>query len=113
MNVKVQVELCASPTEVDKEEMHGAARHLTNDKERQRTCYTPKQGQYLAFTYYYTRLNGYPPTEADMQRYFRTTPPSVHSMVMQLAKKGFIEKKPSAPRSIRLLLSREELPDLE
>lgn len=33
MNVKIQVELSASPTEVDKEEMHGAARHLTNNKE--------------------------------------------------------------------------------
>ncbi|MEZ4737235.1 MAG: hypothetical protein R3E79_59905 [Caldilineaceae bacterium] len=34
-----------------------------------------KQGQYLAFIYYYTKINGQPPAEADMQRYFRTTPP--------------------------------------
>ena len=33
MNVKFQVELSASPTELDKEEMQGAARHLTNNKE--------------------------------------------------------------------------------
>jgi hypothetical protein len=25
--------------------------------------YTEKQGQYLAFIYYYTKLNGYPPIE--------------------------------------------------
>jgi hypothetical protein len=34
-------------------------------------------------------------------------------MVMQLEKMGFIEKKPGEPRSIRLRLSREELPDME
>jgi DNA-binding MarR family transcriptional regulator len=48
-----------------------------------------------------------------MQRYFKTTPPAVHGMVMQLENKGFIEKKPNEARSIKLLLSRAELPDLE
>jgi repressor LexA len=67
----------------------------------------------LAFIYYYTKLNGYPPAEADMQRYFKTTPPAIHGMAVQLEKKGFIDKKSHEPRSIRLLLSREELPDLE
>jgi DNA-binding MarR family transcriptional regulator len=81
--------------------------------QQSRIQYTHKQGQYLAFIYYYTKLNGYPPAEADMQKYFKTTPPAVHGMVVQLEKKGFIEKKPNEPRSIRLLLSREELPDLE
>ena len=78
-----------------------------------RIRYTRKQGQYLSFIYYYTKLNGRPPAEADMQRYFKTTPPTVHNMVVQLEKKRFIDKKPNEPRSIRLLLSREELPDLE
>lgn len=84
----------------------------TMAKESRRT-YTPKQGQYLAFLYYYTKLNGRPPAEADMQRYFHTTPPGVHNMVIQLEKKGFIAKKPNEPRSIKLLLSRDELPDLK
>lgn len=75
--------------------------------------YTPKQGQYLAFIYYYTKLNGRPPAEADLQRYFKTTPPTVHNMVVQLEKKTLIEKKPNEPRSIKCLLSRTELPDLE
>lgn len=78
-----------------------------------RQQYTHKQGQYLAFIYYYTKLNGRPPAEADMQRYFETTPPTVHNMVIQLEKKGFIERKPNEPRSIKILLSRKELPDLE
>jgi hypothetical protein len=41
-----------------------------------RSRYTRKQGQYLAFIYYYAKFKGYPPAEADMQRYFETTPPS-------------------------------------
>ncbi len=80
---------------------------------KQRSPYTRKQGQYLAFIHYYTKLNGIPPAEADMQRYFKTTPPSVHSMVLQLEQKGFISRVPNQPRTIRLLIPREELPDLE
>lgn len=75
--------------------------------------YTTKQGQYLAFIYYYTKVNGHPPAEVDMQRYFQVTPPSVHQMVLTLERQGLIERKPRAPRSIRLLLSRAELPDLD
>jgi len=36
------------------------------------------QGQYLAFIHAYTKIHGVAPAEADMQRYFRVTPPSVH-----------------------------------
>jgi Mn-dependent DtxR family transcriptional regulator len=75
--------------------------------------YTPRQGQYLAFIYYYTKIHGVPPAEADMQRYFRVSPPTVHEMVKALDRQGFIEREPGKPRSIRLLRSRAELPDLE
>jgi len=75
--------------------------------------YTPREGQYLAFIYYYTKLNGRPPAEHDMQVYFRVTPPAVHDMVLKLEKHGFISREPGVPRSIRLLLERKELPDLE
>lgn len=74
---------------------------------------TEKQGQYLTFIYYYTKVNGRPPAEADMQRYFRVTPPSVHQMVLTLEANGFIERIPGQGRSIRLLIPREQLPDLE
>jgi repressor LexA len=40
-------------------------------------AYTKTQGQYLAFIYYYTKLHGVPPAEADMKRYFRVSPPAV------------------------------------
>ncbi len=75
--------------------------------------YTSKQGQYLAFIYYYTKVNGRAPAEADMQHYFRVTPPSVHQMVLTLEANGFIQRIPGKGRSIRLLITREELPDLE
>jgi hypothetical protein len=35
--------------------------------------FTPKQGQYLAFIYAYTRVLGRPPAEADLQRHFGVT----------------------------------------
>ena len=76
-------------------------------------AYTPRQGQYLAFIYYYTKIHGVPPAEADMQHYFRVSPPAVHEMVKTLERQGFIAREPGRPRSIRLLLTRAELPDLE
>ena len=75
--------------------------------------YTPRQGQYLALIYYYTKLNGQPPAEHEMARYFDISPPSVHQMVVTLEKRHLIERVPGQARSIRLLLGREELPDLE
>ncbi|MCX5684324.1 MAG: MarR family transcriptional regulator [Planctomycetota bacterium] len=76
-------------------------------------AYTPRQGQFLAFIYYYTRVNGQPPAEGDMERYFKTSPSAVHQMVLALERRGFIERTPGQGRSIRLLLPREALPDLD
>jgi Mn-dependent DtxR family transcriptional regulator len=78
-----------------------------------KTRFTEKQGQYLAFIYYYTKVNGRPPAEADMQRYFRVMPPSVHQMVVTLELNGLIERIPGQGRSIRPLIPRDQLPDLE
>ena len=75
--------------------------------------YTPRQGQFLVFVHYYAKLNACPPAEADMVRYFKITPPSVHQMVVTLEQRGLIERAPGQARSIRVLLPREELPDLE
>ncbi len=74
--------------------------------------YTAKQGQYLAFIHYYTRIHGYPPSEAEMQRYFGVSPPAVHEMVLTLEARGFIERLPGKARSIRVLVRRDQLPDL-
>ena len=86
---------------------------LYGAKSQSMADYTQLQGQYLAFIHYYTKVNGRPPAEADMQRYFRTTPPTVHQMVLKLAERGFVQRTPGQPRSIRVLLPREQLPDLE
>ena len=74
-------------------------------------AYTETQGQYLAFIHYYTKLHGVPPAEANMQRYFKVSPPSVHNMIVTLEKRQFIARTPGAARSIRLL-RRDQLPDL-
>jgi SOS-response transcriptional repressor LexA len=75
-------------------------------------AYTDKQGQYLAFIYYYARIHGRAPSEAEMQQYFRVSPPSVHHMVLTLAARGLIARTPGQARTIRLLIPPEELPDL-
>jgi Mn-dependent DtxR family transcriptional regulator len=75
--------------------------------------YTAKQGQYLAFIFYYTKIHRVAPAEADMENYFKVSPPSVHQMVLTLEANGFIARVPGQGRSIRLLIAREELPDLE
>ena len=75
--------------------------------------FTAKQGQYLAFIYYYTKIHRRAPAEADIRAYFGVTAPAVHQMLVTLQARGFIERTPGAARSIRLRLSRAELPDLE
>ena len=74
---------------------------------------TRLQGQYLAFIHTYTKLHRAAPAEADMQRYFRVTPPSVHQMVLTLERRGFITREPGQPRSIKVLVPVEQLPELE
>jgi hypothetical protein len=49
-----------------------------------RPAFTARQGQSLAFIDTYTLVNGRPPAEADMMRFFRLTPPSVHQMILKL-----------------------------
>ena len=74
--------------------------------------FTPKQGQYLAFICAYVRIFRRAPAEADMQRYFRVTPPSVHQMVLTLERRGLIRRKPGVARSIEILLDPDSLPAL-
>ena len=74
--------------------------------------FTKKQGQYLAYIFNYSKIHGRAPSEADLQSYFRTTPPSVHQMIKTLELSGFIERTPMQARSIRLLVRPEHLPRL-
>lgn len=74
--------------------------------------FTPKQGQYLAFIYAYTRVIGRPPAEADLQRHFSVSPPSVHQMVLALERARLIRRQPGVARSIEVLVAPEALPVL-
>lgn len=76
-------------------------------------AFTKRQGQYLAFIAMYTKLNGRPPAEMDMQRYFNVTAPSVHQMVLTLDNNGLIDRIPGRPRSIRVLVPGDQIPRLD
>jgi len=87
---------------------HMAAVCLPNSDPR----FTPKQGQYLAFIYAYTQVLGRPPAEADLQRHFRVSPPSVHQMVLMLKRAGLIRRTIGGARSIEVLVDPQALPVL-
>ena len=75
--------------------------------------FTEKQGQYLAFIHSYTLVNGQPPAEADMQRFFGVTPPTVHQMVIGLERAGLIRRVPRQARSIEVAVEAAEIPALQ
>jgi repressor LexA len=74
--------------------------------------FTPKQGQYLAFIYNYTVMNGRAPAEADLERFFRRTYPTIHQMILKLEEKGLISRAPGQARSIKLLVDPGKIPRL-
>ena len=74
--------------------------------------FTEKQGQYLAFIHTYVLLHGRAPAEADMQHFFRVTPPSVHDMVVKLERRGLIRRVPRRARSIEIAIPSDEIPPL-
>lgn len=75
--------------------------------------FTKKQGQYLAYIFHYTKINRQPPAEADMQRYFQVTPPTVHQMILKLEENNLIQRTPRQARTIKVLVPPEELPPLK
>ncbi|HUQ94601.1 MAG TPA: hypothetical protein VM120_23165 [Bryobacteraceae bacterium] len=75
--------------------------------------FTAKQGQYLAFIYYYMKIHRQAPAESDLERYFRVSPPAIHDMIKTLERNSLIERTPGQARSIRLLVRPEHLPELK
>lgn len=75
--------------------------------------FTHRQGQFLAFIHLYRKLNRQSPSEADIARYFRLTPPSVHSMIVRLHELGLITREPGVARSLQVAIPEEEIPELE
>lgn len=74
---------------------------------------TDKQGQYLSYISSYMKINGRAPAEADIQKYFGVTPPTVHQMVVKLESLGLLKRTPGVGRSIQLLVSPNEIPSLK
>lgn len=78
-----------------------------------REPFTALQGQYLAFMHAYEGIHGCAPAEAELQRHFGVTPPSVHRVIVTLESKGLITRVAGAARSIKVQVSRAALPQLE
>lgn len=70
------------------------------------------QGQYLTFIHLYTKLHRRPSAETDLQHYFQVTPPTVHSMILTLERRGLVRRTPRQARSLVVLVPVEELPAL-
>ena len=75
--------------------------------------FTQKQGQYLAFIDSYITMYGRSPSEAELQRFFRKTPPTIHQMILKLEQKGYISRVPGQARSIKLRINPDEIPRLK
>ena len=74
--------------------------------------FTERQGQYLAFIHTYTKVNGRPPAQADLQRFFAVTAPSVHQMILALERRGFLRRTPGRARCLEVIVDPEHLPVL-
>src|SRR5204863_7674032 len=72
--------------------------------------FTPTQGRYLAFIHAYANLHGYPPAESEIAAAMCVSPPSVNQMVKTLEKKGLILRQPGQPRSLRVLVPEDQIP---
>ena len=74
--------------------------------------FTERQGQYPASIHACTKVHGRPPAQADMQRYFAVTAPSVHRMVLGLERRGPLRRAPGRARNLEVLVAPETLPVL-
>ena len=74
--------------------------------------FTEKQGQYLAFIDAYTRVHDIAPSQADIQKKFKVTAPTVHQMILALEKKNLLQRETGRARSLKVLVPYEDLPKL-
>ena len=92
--------------------MDGQIATILNN-EQFRTAHGPPLCGKMVDLHAYTLVNGRPPAHADIQRFFRLTPPTVHQMLLTLEKAGLISRQPGQPRSLVVLVERGELPRLD
>ena len=65
---------------------------------------TRRQSEYLPFISKYIQRFGIAPAEADVQRHFLVSAPTVNQMMQMLERRGFITRQPGIPRSTRVCL---------
>ena len=65
---------------------------------------TKRQLDYLLFIHKYIAHYGKAPAEADIERHFLVSAPSVNQMMQTLERRGFITRQPGLPRSARLCI---------
>ena len=57
-----------------------------------------------------TKVHRRPPAQADLCRFFRVTPPTVHQMLLTLERRGLLKRAPGQARAIEVLVAPEHLP---
>lgn len=75
--------------------------------------YTPRQGQFLAFIHHYAKVSGQAATDRDLERYFQLSSSSVRDMMERLAWGKFVAASGDTPRTYRVLIPVEQVPELE
>lgn len=71
------------------------------------------QGQLVAYVYWYTKVHRVPPSENEIADFLGVRGPSAHSMILRLDARGILSRRAGQPRTIRVLLPREKIPELE
>jgi Mn-dependent DtxR family transcriptional regulator len=61
----------------------------------------------------YKKLHRRAPAEADFQRYFQVSPPSVYNMIVALERPGLIRRTPGLARSIEIAVAADAVPPLD
>ena len=71
------------------------------------------QGQLVAFVYWYSKIHRVPPSENEIAEFLEVRGPSAHQMIVRLSARGILSRRPGEPRTIKVLLPRDEIPDLD
>lgn len=74
---------------------------------------TRRQGQLVAYVYWYTKIHRRAPSENEIAEFLGMYGPSAHQMILRLEAAGFVSRIPGTPRSLKVLIPREEIPELE
>lgn len=71
------------------------------------------QGQLVAYVCWYTKVHRVPPSENESAEFLGVRGPSAHRTIVLLDARGVLSRRPGEPRTLKVLLPRDEIPDLE